>query len=79
LLKAAEELGIDLSPAVARVAAAEVAAEALEGAAPDADEPVEAVEAAGDDDAEDDDGDVLPAGDFEDEAADVEIEVEVED
>ena len=72
LLKAAEELGIDLSPAAVRVAAAEIAAEALEegvAADVDADEPVLAVETT--DDAEDD---ALPADDFEDEVVEVEVE-----
>ena len=77
LLKAAEELGIDLTPVAARVAAAEVVAEAEaleEGAAAEVDVEAIVLLAEESDEADDDDGDTLPVGDLDEEVAEVEVE-----
>jgi DNA-directed RNA polymerase subunit beta len=83
LLKAAEELGIDLSPAAVRVAAAEVAAEGVEAGGStivevEGEEPVLSSELIDDeDDVEDDDADdadVLPVVDLDEEVVDLEID-----
>ena len=83
LLRAAEELGIDLSPAAVRVAAAEVAAEGLEaggstlveieGDAPEVSP--ELVDDVEDGDEDDDAADeVLPVIDLDEEVVDLELD-----
>jgi len=80
LLKAAEELGIDLSPAAVRVAAAEVAAEGLEPGGStivevEGEEPVISSELIDEeDDVEEDDAEVLPVVDLDEEVVDLEID-----